>query len=539
MLRCMWQNKKIYCNLIKRNINTRITQRYSESRSQSFIIQKDKDDKLMKVEDKNIDTSKKISNNITDLIAYFLPKGYPYSVGNGYDKYIQLQAISMLFSTTGGVLSMQSMLYAIGAGSGSVPLAATLNWIIKDGLGQLGGVIFASVVSNRFDADPKRWRMVASASMDASSFLELLTPIFPHLFLPIASVANVGKNISFLAASASRAAAHRSFATHENLADITAKAGSQSILCSMLGTGLGITVASGIGSYDASLTYPLTVVAFMICSSVNLTATYYSLRHVTLATLNPDRLDYIFTSYLNSGSSCNKDNNNSSTSSSRKLMLPSELRDEETMLGAPEVPNLPKLEIGSDIDECIHNIQELYDLCDIYDNEEYILNVTDSSGSSGKSMLDRVKVHVIFKTDASERDVLKGLLEAMIVRRKLSDGHNMPDVLSSTRQKDSQDIIQAFMKDIYNDCNDSSYGTNNDDYDDFKNGYPTDDKDDFEGKNYDLNNSNISSISKSSTKNSYPTWLVETLMLETRFARLDLRDMKGKRRNPEQSGGTE
>ena len=59
MLRCMWQNKKIYCKLTKRNINTRITQRYSESRSQSFIIQKDKDDKLMKVEDKNIDTSKK------------------------------------------------------------------------------------------------------------------------------------------------------------------------------------------------------------------------------------------------------------------------------------------------------------------------------------------------------------------------------------------------------------------------------------------------------------------------------------------------
>ena len=42
---------------------------------------------------------------------------------------------------------MQSLLCAIGIGaSEALPLAATLNWVIKDGLGQLGGVIFASVV---------------------------------------------------------------------------------------------------------------------------------------------------------------------------------------------------------------------------------------------------------------------------------------------------------------------------------------------------------------------------------------------------------
>ena len=41
---------------------------------------------------------------------------------------------------------------------------------------------------------------------------------------------HVGKNISFLAASASRAAIHKTFAVHENLADITAKTGSQCIL---------------------------------------------------------------------------------------------------------------------------------------------------------------------------------------------------------------------------------------------------------------------------------------------------------------------
>jgi Vitamin B6 photo-protection and homoeostasis len=47
---------------------------------------------------------------------------------------------------------MQSLLCAIGIGaSEALPLAATLNWVIKDGLGQLGGVIFASVVSSCLD----------------------------------------------------------------------------------------------------------------------------------------------------------------------------------------------------------------------------------------------------------------------------------------------------------------------------------------------------------------------------------------------------
>lgn len=62
---------------------------------------------------------------------------------------------------------MQALLSAIGIGSGdgSLPLAATLNWVIKDGLGQFGGVLFASMVNNQFDADPKKWRMISSLSM--------------------------------------------------------------------------------------------------------------------------------------------------------------------------------------------------------------------------------------------------------------------------------------------------------------------------------------------------------------------------------------
>ncbi len=183
-----------------------------------------------------------ISAFIQKSLLTFLPKGYPNSVRDGYVRYAAGTGLGTMLSSAGGVLSLQSLLVAIGMGAGAIPLAATLNWIIKDGLGQLGGVLFASAVNNKFDAEPKRWRFIASTALEFSSFLELLTPLAPQYFLPIAAVANIGKNVSCLAASASRAAIHQSFAVSENLADVTAKAGSQTILCSTMGTGM-LTIA--------------------------------------------------------------------------------------------------------------------------------------------------------------------------------------------------------------------------------------------------------------------------------------------------------
>ena len=77
--------------------------------------------------------------------------------------------------------------------------------------------------------------------------------------------------------SASRAAIHKTFAIKENLADITAKSGSQSILSSTIGTFIGISIASVIGGdFDNSL------IAFITCAFINCTANYKSLQQVWL-----------------------------------------------------------------------------------------------------------------------------------------------------------------------------------------------------------------------------------------------------------------
>ena len=72
-------------------------------------------------------------------------------------------------------------------------LAAALNWVIKDGIGQFGGVLYASVVSDRFDSEPKRHRFRAGIFIQLASAMEILLPLFPVAFLVVASASNAGR----------------------------------------------------------------------------------------------------------------------------------------------------------------------------------------------------------------------------------------------------------------------------------------------------------------------------------------------------------
>ncbi len=53
--------------------------------------------------------------------------------------------------------------------------------------------------------------------------LECLTPLAPRYFLPLASLANVGKSVGLITHIATQPSFQKSFARHENLADIAAK----------------------------------------------------------------------------------------------------------------------------------------------------------------------------------------------------------------------------------------------------------------------------------------------------------------------------
>ena len=167
-------------------------------------------------------------------VAYFLPQGFPASVGPDYLPYCMWNSAHMALGSAAGVLSTQALLAAVGVGqAAALPIAASLNWVLKDGLGQLAAVLAAATISNRFDADPKRWRLTAAMCECSARVVEVATPFFPGCFLLLASVANLGKSIACVAASATKADFHRALTRERNLGDVTGKAGSQAAACEL------------------------------------------------------------------------------------------------------------------------------------------------------------------------------------------------------------------------------------------------------------------------------------------------------------------
>lgn len=139
----------------------------------------------------------------------FMPAQYPASVAPPFLRYCQWQFVQMAAGSASGVLSMQALLFAAGLGAGAIPMAAAVNWVLKDGIGQLGGVLYAAVFGAQFDEDPKRQRFRATATLQLATLLEVVTPLVPALFLPLASLANIGKNVAILTISATRAQMHQ------------------------------------------------------------------------------------------------------------------------------------------------------------------------------------------------------------------------------------------------------------------------------------------------------------------------------------------
>ncbi|KAI8813783.1 vitamin B6 photo-protection and homoeostasis-domain-containing protein [Cladochytrium replicatum] len=234
----------------------------------------------------------------------FLPKGFPHSVTKDYLPYTLYNFVHSVSGTITGTLSMQALLLALGmSASQSITLAATTNWIIKDGFGLLGGVIYASVVSNRFDANPKRFRFVAALMLQVATIAEMMTPLFPGWFLLMASASNIMKNISYLATSATRASMHKGFAREDNLGDITGKSGAQNTAAGLVGTGFGVVISwilegTGMGGAGMAGSLALWSVFVPLCA-INLVSAYIANVKVATRSMNQQRLELAWGSSVN------------------------------------------------------------------------------------------------------------------------------------------------------------------------------------------------------------------------------------------------
>ncbi|KAM3379215.1 hypothetical protein P3S68_011629 [Capsicum galapagoense] len=59
-------------------------------------------------------------------------------------------------------------------------------------------------IHRHFYVNPKSWRLFADLLENAAYGLEILTPAFPHLFVPIGAVAGAGRSAASLIQAATR-----------------------------------------------------------------------------------------------------------------------------------------------------------------------------------------------------------------------------------------------------------------------------------------------------------------------------------------------
>lgn len=325
------------------------------------------------------------------IVLHFLPANYPSSVAPGYGRFAAFGFCASVAGSAAMVLSTQTLLLAVGIVghhdntnqshvSASI-LAGALNWVLKDGIGQLGGVWFASYMgrtASQFDASPKYWRMVAAFALDSATLLEITSPMFPSTWvLAVASIANIGKNIGFLTASASRAALHQSLAKVGNLGDVTAKAGSQSMAASVFGTALGIGLSPVLGDV------PHFVMGFLGLSCIHLGCNYLALKAVPLSHFDRHRLHILMHAHFKEGG---------------VILDPSQVASQESFLPFV-VPDDSHawLSLGSTIPELggPAAVQELID-----PEQSYVLTANDG------------RIHLVFYNETTSLDMMQGIHHA-------------------------------------------------------------------------------------------------------------------------------
>ena len=408
------------------------------------------------------------------FIHHFLPANYPHSVCPSYGRYASYCFLGSVAGSSAMVLSTSALLLAVGVGTQSAaPMAAALNWVMKDGVGQLGGVLFASQLgkggvdvdywkdkagkfmgplSNKnkrkrgnfqrgtADTNPKRWRMVAALALDLSTLLEICTPFLgAEYFLPCASIANIGKNIGFLAASASRAAIHQSLTKTEgktsNLGDVTAKSGSQAILASLLGTGIGILFSQTFCSHYGTAGI---LAGFVVLSAVHQVCTYKAIQAVPLKTLDRHRLHIVLDSYMRANLEHFIGDSDTKKQDSWALPLsPKQVAERESFLPMmPPDQSVQWLSIGTSLVHiCPSGIDELESLLIRKDRDEeqfekYILKVLTPSSTNSED----AGVQLTFFEGAQDEDLLKGMFHAYVAHECIMNG--------DCEEKDSTQIAQ-------------------------------------------------------------------------------------------------
>ncbi|MCO5551325.1 hypothetical protein L7F22_004826 [Adiantum nelumboides] len=331
-----------------------------------------------------------------------LPDGYPESVTADYLNYTLWRMGQNIASQVNGVLTTQALLYAVGLGKGAIPTAAAVNWVLKDGIGYLSKILLADY-GRHFDVHPKGWRLLADLLENASYALELLTPIYPHLFVFLGAAAGAGKSAAGLIQAATRSCFYAGFAAQRNFAEVIAKGEAQGMVSKFLGITLGISISASVGASG-----PRLVTTFLTVTGIHMFCNLKSYQAVQLCTLNPYRACLVFGEYIRGGVVASVEEVNAAEPIFAEIpfLLFKHFKHKESLGNVLSLETkedaasiASKLKLGVSFPNVIKSQSEANRLFKVYRDEKYVL-------------VDRENTYqALLKEGATSRDLLKLMLQ--------------------------------------------------------------------------------------------------------------------------------
>ncbi|KAG2525205.1 hypothetical protein JM18_005001 [Phytophthora kernoviae] len=335
-----------------------------------------------------------------ELQEMFLPAGYPDSVSEDYLAFQFWDTMQAMCSYLRGVLATQSVLQSVGVGDDkATPLAAALQWVLRDGSGMIGGLTFAYFVGPKFDVNVKRWRLFADVINDVGLTLDMVAPYFPTLVTEVLCVSSVCKTMCGVAAGATRSSLMTHFAKKDNMADCAAKEGSQETAVKLFGLIFGMYFANAVNSSPQAVW-----VAFLVLTLVHVYANYHAVSCLCIPTVNCVRGLILVKRFLNSTSNAGKEVD---LTQGPRYSIRS-VNQEEPIFREPLLPITSNLVMGSELHQAVPSSQDLDRLMHIYEDEAYLLTVVDD------------RVHVMFQVEAKPKDELRAFFQAVLVFQALA-----------------------------------------------------------------------------------------------------------------------
>ncbi|CAL4900837.1 unnamed protein product [Urochloa decumbens] len=358
--------------------------------------------------------------------SYVVPEGFPHSVTPSYVPYMSWRALKHFFGGAMGVFTTRTLLNSVGVSqSKAVPGAVAINWILKDGAGRVGKMLFARQ-GKKFDYDLKQLRFSGDLLMELGAGIELATAAFPQLFLPMACIANVVKNVAAVTSTSTRTPIYKAYAKGENIGDVTAKGESVGNIADLLGTGLSILI---------SKSNPSLVTSFAFLSCGYLLSSYHEVRSVVLNTLNRARFTVAVDSFIKTGYVPTLKDGNS----------------QETVFNPPW--RHEPVAIGSRFGEAFQEPASFIAIKPLFEDERYIVTYNPTKD----------KVYALLKDQAKPDDILKAAFHAHVLLHFINASHanlNARRRMNSNRSYQHNPVNMDFLPHIEESCKIvmSSYG---------------------------------------------------------------------------------